>query len=75
MLCLYLHQKLPPGSQMEKCFCPCDMFTGFMFIQNKYKQVCLYSRQPDGGLKHISVLAQNRLLTPPDYSIGCSAPL
>ena len=35
-------------------------------IQNK--QVCLYSRQPDGGLKHISVLAQNKLLTPLDYS-------
>ena len=49
--------------------------TGFMFIQNKNKQVCLYSSQPDGGLKHISVPAQNRLLTPPDYSIGCSAPL
>ena len=37
-------------------------------IQNK--QVCLYSRQPDGGLKHISVLAQNKLLTPLDYSKG-----
>ena len=31
------------------------------------KQGCLDNGQPDGGLKHISALAQNRLLTPLDY--------